>query len=103
MAIKHNFVSPVTDLGNPNEVGPDEWNDTHYLTASAPVNQNAPGVQGDIAYGSDGALYLCYQQDMWVKFTGALTFTNTNPGALLLRDAVSFLQLRDAASHLLFR
>lgn len=26
--IKHRFVSPVPDAGNPDEVGPDEWNDS---------------------------------------------------------------------------
>lgn len=29
MSIKHRFVSPVADLGDPNEVGPDEWNASH--------------------------------------------------------------------------
>lgn len=25
----HTFVSPIADTGDPNEVGPDEWNDRH--------------------------------------------------------------------------
>jgi hypothetical protein len=33
--VKHNFVSPVIDAGNPNELGPDEWNDAHALTMSS--------------------------------------------------------------------
>jgi hypothetical protein len=31
MAIKHTFVSAVVDQGNPDEVGPDEWNDDHVI------------------------------------------------------------------------
>jgi hypothetical protein len=30
--IKHRFVSPVADAGNPNEVGPSEWNDSLVLS-----------------------------------------------------------------------
>jgi hypothetical protein len=33
--VKHNFVSPVADAGNPNEVGPNEWNDAHSLTMAS--------------------------------------------------------------------
>jgi hypothetical protein len=33
--VKHNFVSPVVDAGNPNEVGPSEWNDVHSLTMAS--------------------------------------------------------------------
>jgi hypothetical protein len=33
--VKHNFISPVTDAGNPNELGPDEWNDAHAFTMSS--------------------------------------------------------------------
>lgn len=29
VSIKHKFVNPTPDAGNPNEVGPDEWNDEH--------------------------------------------------------------------------
>lgn len=31
MAIKHNFVSPVADGGDPDLVGPNEWNDDHEI------------------------------------------------------------------------
>ena len=29
MSIKHRFQSAIADAGDPNELGPDEWNDTH--------------------------------------------------------------------------
>ena len=29
MSTLHKFRSPITDLGDPNELGPDEWNDKH--------------------------------------------------------------------------
>ena len=32
MSITHTFVSPVSDNNDPNEVGPDEWNDAHVIT-----------------------------------------------------------------------
>lgn len=32
VSVTHTFVSPVADAGNPNEVGPDEWNATHTLS-----------------------------------------------------------------------
>lgn len=32
VSLKHAFVNPVADLGDPNQVGPDEWNDEHVLT-----------------------------------------------------------------------
>jgi hypothetical protein len=32
VSLKHAYSSPVTDLGNPDEVGPDEWNAEHTLT-----------------------------------------------------------------------
>lgn len=35
LAITHDFVSPVTDLGDPNAVGPDEWNAAHTITMAA--------------------------------------------------------------------
>jgi hypothetical protein len=34
-SIRHTFVSPVADTGNPNEVGPDEWNAAHTVTLDA--------------------------------------------------------------------
>lgn len=30
--VKHNFNSPIADSGNPNEIGPNEWNDGHAFT-----------------------------------------------------------------------
>lgn len=35
MAITHAFTSPVTDQGNPEEVGPDEWNANHTIEAGS--------------------------------------------------------------------
>jgi hypothetical protein len=32
ISVTHTFVSPVADDGDPNEVGPDEWNATHTVT-----------------------------------------------------------------------
>lgn len=32
VAVTHTFVSPVADLGDPNEVGPDEWNAAHTIS-----------------------------------------------------------------------
>lgn len=32
LELKHKFVSPIADNNDPNEVGPDEWNDDHDLT-----------------------------------------------------------------------
>lgn len=34
MPVTHVFVSPVSDDGDPNEVGPDEWNDDHDVDIS---------------------------------------------------------------------
>lgn len=35
ISLKHAFVNPVADAGNPNETGPDEWNAEHVLTLAA--------------------------------------------------------------------
>lgn len=39
----HRYVNPETDLGNPNETGPDEWNDGH------DVKMTGPALAGRIA------------------------------------------------------
>ena len=51
VSIKHTFVSPVVDQGNPDEVGPDEWNDEHTVTglgtaAEAATTDFATAAQG---------------------------------------------------------
>lgn len=48
ISLKHSFTSPVTDAGNPDEVGPDEWNAEHVLMQADArlLGRNA---------GSDGA------------------------------------------------
>jgi hypothetical protein len=35
ITIAHSFVSPLSDTGNPNEVGPGEWNASHPITMSS--------------------------------------------------------------------
>jgi Pgp3 C-terminal domain len=37
LVVTHAFVSPVTDAGNPNEVGPNEWNANHTVTGEVVV------------------------------------------------------------------
>ncbi len=44
LTVKHNFVSPVTDLGNPDELGPNEWNDDHDVTGELPVANGGTGA-----------------------------------------------------------
>jgi len=39
--ITHTFVSPVVDAGDPNKVGPDEWNATHTITGTFPPDVTA--------------------------------------------------------------
>jgi hypothetical protein len=35
ISVTHTFVSPVADAGDPDEVGPDEWNAAHTVTGAA--------------------------------------------------------------------
>lgn len=37
IVVKHNFVSPIVDGGDPTLVGPDEWNDSHSVSGAASV------------------------------------------------------------------
>lgn len=48
VSLKHSYTSAVTDDGDPNEVGPNEWNAEHALTL-------ATGKLLGRATGSDGA------------------------------------------------
>ena len=34
LRVAHLFSSPITDAGNPEIVGPDEWNDDHVIQMS---------------------------------------------------------------------
>lgn len=43
MPITHVFVSPVADAGDPNEVGPNEWNDDHTLPTAAEIGASPTG------------------------------------------------------------
>lgn len=43
MPITHVFVSPVADAGDPNEVGPNEWNDSHTLPTPAEIGASPTG------------------------------------------------------------
>ena len=100
MALKHTFVSPIADQGNPNELGPDEWNADHLLAGPSPVTNISTGTAGQIARDSIGNLYLCYATNMWVRFSGDTVFGGAS-SRVLLRDGVSSILKRDGVSALL--
>lgn len=55
--VTHTFVSPVTDAGDPDLVGPDEWNSTHDVTlTAADVGAAATGHDHDADYEATGAV-----------------------------------------------
>jgi hypothetical protein len=66
VSVTHAFVSPVADQGNPNEVGPNEWNDAHTVlglgtAAEADSTDFATAAQGALA---DSALQAADIADM---------------------------------------
>lgn len=46
MSIKHAFTSPITDAGDPNLVGPDEWNDDHIYDFSPTLDEDSTDETG---------------------------------------------------------
>lgn len=50
--VTHSFVSPVTDEGDPDLVGPDEWNDVHDVTLTASDVGAAPNTGVDYLVGT---------------------------------------------------
>jgi len=53
VSVTHAFVSPVADQGNPNEVGPNEWNDAHTVVG---LGTAAEADSTDFATAAQGAL-----------------------------------------------
>jgi hypothetical protein len=53
VSVTHAFVSPVADQGNPNEVGPNEWNDAHTIVG---LGTAAEADSTDFATAAQGAL-----------------------------------------------
>jgi hypothetical protein len=45
--VRHTFVSPVADDGDPNEVGPNEWNAAHTVTGDIIGPPGLPGEDGE--------------------------------------------------------
>ncbi len=55
--VKHAFTSPVTDSGDPDLVGPDEWNDDHDITlTAADVGAATDTHDHDADYEASGAV-----------------------------------------------
>lgn len=53
VAVTHQFVSPVADEGDPNEVGPNEWNAEHTISG---LGTAAEADSADFATAAQGAL-----------------------------------------------
>lgn len=53
ISVTHTFVSPVADAGDPNEVGPNEWNAAHTITG---LGTAAEADSTDFATAAQGAL-----------------------------------------------
>jgi len=72
ISVTHTFVSPVTDAGDPNEVGPNEWNAAHTVTGAVAAsaesyNRLVNGAmqinqEGVTTIGVSGAYYVL---DQW--------------------------------------
>lgn len=52
VSVTHTFVSPVADAGDPDIVGPNEWNDAHQVTG---LGTAAEANVGDFATAAQGA------------------------------------------------
>jgi len=51
-------------------------------TLPAPGSYNANGTAGQISYDASGFFYLCYQTNMWARFTGELIWPALGSSAL---------------------
>lgn len=71
VSLKHNFVSPVADLGEADKTGPDEWNAEHNLTLAT-----------DRLLGRDTAGDGAVEE---ISVTGGLEFTGA--GGVQIADA----------------
>lgn len=80
LSVSHNFVSPIADAGDPNIVGPDEWNDVHSIS----------GVLG-VANGGTGASSLT---------SGALTYYDgsTFASSPLFREDANTIAQRNSTT-----
>lgn len=95
ISLKHNFVSPVTDAQNPDEVGPDEWNAEHNLTLATNrlIGRDSTGsgdaeeisVTAPVAFSGSGSLQLdgttaefntALSDDDFATLTNTVTLTN---------------------------
>ena len=104
-SFKHAYVSPVADAGNPNEVGPAEWNSEHTVTLATGMvlGRQSPGTGAveEIPIASIGAGGGITQADADLRYvnitgdtmTGTLQFPNDTV-AISQRDAAntSYLQ-----------
>lgn len=85
VSLLHAYVNPETDVGNPNETGPDEWNAEHNLKLDGPALLGKPdagnGAAVEIALGTnlsfDGAVLNASGGGGGIAFT----FAATPPGS----------------------
>ena len=76
---KHGHVNPIADdpaAASAGETLPSHWNASLTIgnDGAIPASSSDPGISGTFALGNDGALYFCYNTNMWVKFTGTTSF-----------------------------
>lgn len=115
ISLKHSFTSPIADAGNPEEVGPNEWNAEHTLTqADARLlgrNEGSDGAtreltaaqakallaieQGDVS-GLVAALAALQPLDADLTAIAALTTTSFGRALLELANATALAALVDS-------
>jgi len=115
ISVTHTFVSPVTDAGDPNEVGPNEWNAAHTVTGAVAASAESynrivnPAMQHSQELGISGtATAGAYIVDQWQAFVSGISFaaakstayttqqiqiTTTTGKALAAGDYMGFTQL----------
>ena len=100
--ITHTFVSGIADdatAAAKGEVLPSHWNAVHqFVFDGVPATDTSPGTPGMLAFDNAGNLFLCYAANQWAKFVGDVVFGINH---LLLRDASSFLLLRNGVDKIL--
>jgi len=81
ISVTHTFVSPVTDAGDPNEVGPNEWNAAHTVTGAVAASAESynrivnPAMQHSQELGISGtATAGAHIVDQWQAFVSGISF-----------------------------